>query len=689
MELFSRLPTELLVAIAENLHSMKEIDAFARTNRNCYIHLNRYLCRASIPKMGDYGLRWAAKRGLSRPVETFIEAGAIDGANVAKAIETVLNLAAFNGHANIVTLLIEYGDQAYGELNPNLYCQNPLGEAIKGDQIGIMEMLLLNNRANLEKPFANGQRSIHLAAHCDNGPIIRLLYDRGVDIYSLDQNHTSALQIAAKNGNLIAIKALLECGFNPNFVDGNGDAPIHGLGKAYRGKWTIKNGNFSRPDSPDYEKTQTSTLLDHGADPYLKDRHGSIALWIASHLGLASEVQTLLEYGVNPDGLDENGNPPRLLSVEEFEEMKKETLSGFGHGDYNYSLDYSLRVGTTPLHMAVLNKKPDLVAFLIQKGASIDAKDAAGQTPLGLALQSGGISVIGVLFESGASIECIDLTGVDPIFRALEYGHSDSGQSAMLPPGILDTRDERTVDFQHTWPHKWRAGEPDEQEECERVIEWFLERGTNVNTQDPLGRTVLHQAAFQHCTESVRLLLKRGANLKAKDSFGQTPLHMACSEKWGYHRDKVPEILLEAGSDPNAQDENGDTPLHLAVRSSYGDGIRMFRRHGKADFMVKNNCGNLPLHEVAYMTMNSDITMTEIRRAYNDCNLANSDGKTIWDLASVTLEDYDDLQDFTDAFTRELPEEQITEIGSGSSVPASGDGPGEGDLHEASSHATE
>ncbi|KAJ5975356.1 hypothetical protein N7481_009063 [Penicillium waksmanii] len=691
------LPNELLVAIAENLQSMKEINAFARTNRHCHTHLNRHLYRSSISRTDNYGLHWATERGLSRTVEIFIEVGAIDGPDAARTIEVPLNIAAFRGHVKIVTLLIEYGEKACGDMNLNVYCQNALSEAIKGDQIAVVDVLLRKDRANPEIPFADGQNAIHLAARCDNGPMIRLLHDRGVDLYSLYQCNTSALQIAAIEGNLIAVDVLLECGFNPNFIDGNGDAPIHGLGKASRGALSNENGIFSRLG---YEKTLTRTLLDYGADPYLKNRYGFMPLWIASYLGLGREVQTLLDYGVNPDGLDRNVNAQKPISLQEFVRMEKESLSGFGHGGSEDHLDHSLQVGTTPLciaacmgrfdpvllllknganpnvrnpngdtplHLAVLNKKAGLVSLLIEKGAYIDAKNGSDQSPLRLALESGDIRVMEVLFEAGASINCIESTNLNPIFRALDYGHSDFGRTALLPPGIVDTGNDSTFVYQNSWPHRmpyWR--DPDAEEEgCERVVEWFLKRGTDVNTQDPLGRTMLHQATFQNCTESVKLLLKRGANPMAKDSFGQIPLHMACSFEWYNSKQDIFKILLEAGSDPNTKDENGDTPLHMAARSSFSVGLRILRRDDRADFMAKNNRGNLPLHEGIGMVITCDDSLVELRRAYTDCNLVNSDGKTIWDLIWQDL-DFDDTVYFTDAFSRVLLEDEESESESGS-----------------------
>lgn len=507
----------------------------------------------------------------------------------------------------------------------SLYCQNALGEAIKGDQVGVVE-LLLNGHADIEGIFTDGQKAIHLAARCDKKQIIKFLFHKGVDLYSLDEDKTSALQIAATEANLKALDALLKCGFNPNFVDGNGNAPIHGLGKSWRGTVFNADGFRSRRN---YKKTVTKCLLEYGADPYLKDRDGSTPLLIASSLGLVREIETLLEHGVHPDGLDRDGHSDRAVSPDELEQMEKENPAELSRGNVETHLIQlngttplcmAARVGSydaahlllkqganpnvknqdgdTPLHLAVLRSEGNhlrfLVSLLIRKGASIDTQNSAGQSPLGVALKPGDIDLIETILEEGPRIECIDSTGVHPIFRALEYGHGrDRMSSMLLPPHIVDTGKGPSSDYQNRWEHWCSSCYSDEEEECERVIEWFLERGTDVNVRDPFGRSMLHQTAFQACTKSVKLLLGKGANPMAKNSFGQIPLHMACGDKLP-DTEKVFEMLLEAGCDPNCKDENGDTPLHIAARSCYKTAISILRGGGRADLLATNNRGNTP-----------------------------------------------------------------------------------------------
>ncbi len=49
------------------------------------------------------------------------------------------------------------------------------------------------------------------------------------------------------------------------------------------------------------------------------------------------------------------------------------------------SLTYKDRTGYTLLHMAAMFNRQDMVAYLVNAGADINAKNAAGESPLDLA----------------------------------------------------------------------------------------------------------------------------------------------------------------------------------------------------------------------------------------------------------------------------------------------------------------
>lgn len=61
----------------------------------------------------------------------------------------------------------------------------------------------------------------------------------------------------------------------------------------------------------------------------------------------------------------------------------------------------------------------------------------------------------------------------------------------------------------------------------EEVVNILLNRGTNIDFQDDIGRTALMKAVIDDNTNIVNLLIKKGANIYIKDKFGKTASSIA------------------------------------------------------------------------------------------------------------------------------------------------------------------
>ncbi|KAJ5705509.1 hypothetical protein N7536_001198 [Penicillium majusculum] len=489
------LPNEILLAIADHLRSLNDINAFAQTNHRCYAVFSRQLYVYASIKADKPGFLWA----------NFLDVGAITGLDPANTIQTPLDIAARRGSPEVVTLLIKYRAKVYD--NMKLYCQAALAEAIRCGRVDVVRVLL-DKEVDLEYVYEDDRRPLHIAAQTNIGEMIKFLFACGVNIYHFNQRKTFALHIAAMKGKERAVQALLECGFNPNFVDADGDAPIHCAARVYRDRSTV---------SPEDKWTVIDTLLKHGADPYLKNRHGFMPLWIAAFLNCGVIIGGLLGYGVNPHGLDANGNAQEPMPLEEFREMVHEKLADISshfpqvghesslncctplciaaflgcenavkllldHGANPNSMDPN---GEMPLHLAVRDKNCPIAELLIKEGACLGSWDCHDRTPLDWALSSGGHEMIELLHNKGASIGSIDWRG----------------EAAPLLSHIVDWADDYTFRHQSGWPYGRYPGDWDggESHDYENVVEWFLEGGSKVDSRDSLGRTVLHQAAFQNC----------------------------------------------------------------------------------------------------------------------------------------------------------------------------------------------
>jgi ankyrin repeat protein/ketosteroid isomerase-like protein len=215
--------------------------------------------------------------------------------------------------------------------------------------------------------------------------------------------------------------------------------------------------------------------------------------------------------------------------------------------------------GLTLLHYAAYGRSPDLVNFLIDRGANAGAKNTQGQTPLHVAAMNDGAEVAGALLKRGAGLEARD----------------DYGRTAL----VLCARERGQL----------------------ATVRVLVEAGADVNAADKFGSNALELAAWRGKGEVVDYLLDKGAGLPKPGEKWDLLLHMAASQGlenlfkrlagevqdlkaaagMGLLRDAaeggsavIVGLLLEKGFDPAEPDRFGWTPLHYAARDGRVDAAR-------------------------------------------------------------------------------------------------------------------
>ena len=102
----------------------------------------------------------------------------------------------------------------------------------------------------------------------------------------------------------------------------------------------------------------------------------------------------------------------------------------FTGADINKTDDY----GRTPLHVAALADYPDMVRFLIENGAKVQAQTAGeDQTPLYFAAKNEAVQCVKILLAYGADIEARDYKKRTPLQVSLDR---NTMQLIFLPTGI-------------------------------------------------------------------------------------------------------------------------------------------------------------------------------------------------------------------------------------------------------------
>ncbi|KAH8384004.1 hypothetical protein KR009_011649 [Drosophila setifemur] len=230
---------------------------------------------------------------------------------------------------------------------------------------------------------------------------------------------------------------------------------------------------------------------------------------------------------------------------------------------------------STPLHFAAGYGRREVVEFLLNSGASIQACDEGGLHPLHNCCSFGHAEVVRLLLKAGASPNTTDNWNYTPLHEAASKGKVDVCL-ALLQHGanhtIRNSEQKTPLELADEATRPVLTGEYRKDELLEaarsgaedRLLALLTPLNVNCHASDGRRSTPLHLAAGYNRIGIVEILLANGADVHAKDKGGLVPLHNACS----YGHFDVTKLLIQAGANVNANDLWAFTPLHEAASKS-------------------------------------------------------------------------------------------------------------------------
>uniref|UniRef100_A0A0G4H0T9 Uncharacterized protein n=1 Tax=Chromera velia CCMP2878 TaxID=1169474 RepID=A0A0G4H0T9_9ALVE len=219
----------------------------------------------------------------------------------------------------------------------------------------------------------------------------------------------------------------------------------------------------------------------------------------------------------------------------------------------------------TALHRACFEGHPEIIRFLISKGADVNAKDKVGRTPLSCAAYRGPLQIFEFLLSKGADLEKSVFDGVTALHQAA------AGDQKEIAEKLLDSGLDVNV--------RSRRGEPPllwtafcdsnglNVRDSDAVAELLIARGADVRARDDRGETILHRGATLNSLKVLNRALDAGAEVDARMNGEKTPL-MSTAGAIGLRvldSDSAAELLIARGADVNARDETGHTVVHGAA----------------------------------------------------------------------------------------------------------------------------
>jgi ankyrin repeat protein len=448
----------------------------------------------------------------------------------------------------------------------------PLIDAVKkGDAAGARA--LLQKKADVNATESDGSTALHWAVHRDSIELVDQLIRAGADVKAVNKYGVPPLSLASTNGSLAIVERLLKAGADPNTALPGGETVLMTAARTGRAE-VVK------------------ALLVYGADPNAKEasRGQTAVMWAAAENNAAAikvlaeagadinartggatadQAQTAQRAGVFTGAVNAGGAGMAAASGRpswaalHFAVQLGQIEAAQALLDAGANVNDTLADGTSPLVLATQNAQWELGAFLIDRGADVNAAKQGWTAlhqisrirrtnvgflppPVGKG-NIGSLDLVKKLLASGADVHAKmtrdfrdgyrnRLNRVGATAFLLASKNDDLELMKVLLAGganpLTPNADKTTPLMVAAGVDLWNPGEdggtlPGDEPEALEAVKLLVELGNDVNATNDRGETALHGAAYRGANTIVKYLVEKGAKLDVRSVQGWTPWTIA------------------------------------------------------------------------------------------------------------------------------------------------------------------
>jgi ankyrin repeat protein len=333
-----------------------------------------------------------ARTGSAPGVRALLARGAEPNVREEAHVQTALMWAAAERHPDAVAALHAAGADVKARAAPD----NQTVTSEVTQRLGREEL-------NYDVP-RGGMTPIMFAARSGDAASLGLLIAAGADVNDALPDGMSVLTLAAHSGHTAAALALLEKGAAPNAA-AVGYSPLHAA--VLRGDLELVRALLARKANPNVTMTEGTPLRRNNQDWNLPGVLVGITPFALAAKFLEVDIlKTLAAAGADPTQGMSDGSTPLLLAagLGVANNTDRRGLSNLDGGkiepesrvlatvtaliELGANLDAVNRAGDSAIHVALADKRDQVVQLLATKGANVSVRNQRGLTPLAVLLRN-------------------------------------------------------------------------------------------------------------------------------------------------------------------------------------------------------------------------------------------------------------------------------------------------------------